>query len=380
MKRYDNDKIRIEPISNHRQLKKFIAVPWAIYADDPNWIPPLLFEQKQRLSDKNPFFEHAHWQAWSAWRGDQIVGRISAQIDRLYQETHQDAIGYFGMLEAADETETFSLLLQTAEDWLRNQGMSRVRGPLNLSINEEAGLLIDGFDTPPVVMMGHARKYYGPQLEAAGYVKAKDLLAYQINPDFNAPPIMTQLSEKAGSQISVRALKRKQLKQELEVLRDIFNDAWSKNWGFVPFTTAEFADIGQLISLLVDDNFVQIAEIDDRPVAMIVAMPNINEIIGDLNGRLLPWGWAKLLWRVKVGYPTSARVPLMGVRKEYHYSRLGPTLAFLVIDAVRQALIRRGITQVELSWILEDNRGMRNIIETIGGRAYKRYRIYEKSL
>ena len=380
MKCNGSNTIRIEPISGNRQVKKFIAVPSRIYARDPNWIPPLFFEQKQRLSAKNPFFEHARWQAWIASRGDQIVGRISAQIDRLHQENHRDNTGYFGMLEAEDDPETFSSLLQTAEDWLREQGMSRVRGPFNLSINEEAGLLVDGFDTPPFIMMGHAHVYYGPRLEAAGYHKAKDLLAYQIRPDFDAPPVMARLSEKAGPQISVRPLRRKQLKQEFEVLRDIFNDAWSNNWGFVPFTQAEFADIGQLISLLIDDNFIQIAEVDGRPVAMIVAMPNINEVIGDLNGRLLPIGWVKLLWRLKVGYPTTARVPLMGVRKEYHYGRLGPTLAFLVIDAVRQALVRRSITRVELSWILEDNGGMRNIIETIGGVAYKRYRIYEKSL
>ena len=380
MKRYGSNTIHIEPVSGQRQLKTFIAVPWAVYARDPNWVPPLLFEQKQRLSAKNPFFEHARWQAWIAWRDGRAVGRISAQIDRLYQETQGDNTGYFGMLEGEDDAELFSSLLETAETWLRKQGMSRVRGPFNLSINEEAGLLVDGFDTPPVIMMGHARAYYGPRLEAVGYHKAKDLLAYLIHPDFDAPPIMTRLIESAGRQISVRPIKRKQLKQELEVLRDIFNDAWSENWGFVPFTQAEFADIGQLISLLLDDDFIQIAEIDGRPVAMIVAMPNINEVITDLNGKLMPSGWLKLLWRLKVGYPTTGRVPLMGVRREYHYGRSGPTLAFLVIDAVRRALIRRGITQVELSWILEDNSGMRNIIETIGGVAYKRYRIYEKSL
>lgn len=372
---------RIEPVANKRQLKTFITMPWTIYAGDPHWIAPLLFEQKQRLStQKNPFFEHARWQAWTAWRDGRIVGRISAQIDRLHQEQHQDDTGYFGMLEAENKTETFSLLLQTAENWLRSQGMRRARGPLNLSINEEAGLLVDGFETPPFIMMGHARKYYGPCLEEAGYCKAQDLLAYHVRPDFDAPAVMTRLREKTGHQIRVRPLKRKQLKQEFEVLRDIFNDAWSDNWGFVPFTRAEFADIGQLVSLLVDDDFIQIAEIDQRPVAMIVAMPNINEAIRDLNGKLLPVGWAKLLWRLKIRYPGTARVPLMGVRKEFHYKRLGTALAFRVIDAVRQALIRRGITRVELSWILENNISMCNIIETISGIAYKRYRIYEKSL
>ena len=373
-------RVHIEPVSCRRHLNEFIEVPWDIYRDDPHWVPPLLFEQKQRLTSKNPFFEHARWQAWIARQNGRAVGRISAQIDRLYQERHDRKVGYFGMLEAGDDSELFATLLQTAENWLRDQGMQQVRGPFNLSVNEECGLLVEGFDTPPCIMMGHARPYYARQVEAAGYTGAKDLLAYYIAPDFDAPRIMTRLAEKAAQQVRVRCLRRKQLKQELEVLRDIFNDAWFNNWGFVPFTEAEFADIGELLTLLVDDDFVQIAEIDERPVAMIVALPNINEIIHDLNGRLLPFGWLRLLWRLKVRYPTTARVPLMGVRREYQHTRLGPALAFMVIDAVRQGLIRRGIRGVELSWILEDNDGMRNIIETLGGSPYKRYRIYEKNL
>jgi len=373
-------RFHIEKVSCRKHLNEFIDVPWAIYRDDPQWVPPLLFEQKQRLTPKNPFFEHARWQAWIARQNGRPIGRISAQIDRLYQERHGRKVGYFGMLEAEDNTELFAALLRTAENWLRDQGMQQVRGPFNLSVNEECGLLVDGFDTPPCIMMGHSRPYYASQIEAAGYSKAKDLLAYHVAPDFDAPRIMTHLAEKAALQVKVRCLRRKQLKQELEVLRDIFNDAWYNNWGFVPFTEAEFADIGELLTLLVDDDFVQIAEIDERPVAMIVALPNINEIIHDLNGRLLPFGWLRLLWRLKVRYPTSARVPLMGVRREYQHTRLGPALAFMVIDAARRGLIRRGIRSVELSWILEDNHGMRNIIETLGGKAYKRYRIYEKDL
>jgi GNAT superfamily N-acetyltransferase len=370
----------IETVTRRRQLNAFIEVPWAIYRDDPNWVPPLLFEQKQRLTSKNPFFEHARWQAWTARHNGRAIGRVSAQIDRLYQERHGRKVGYFGMLEAADDAGLFSALLRTAEEWLRDQGMQQVCGPFNLSVNEECGLLVDGFDTPPSIMMGHARPYYARQIEAAGYAKAKDLLAYRIAPDFDTPRIMTRLAEKAAQQVRVRSLRRKQLRQELEILRDIFNDAWFNNWGFVPFTEAEFADIGELLTLLIDDDFVQIAEIEDRPVAMMVVLPNINEIIRDLNGRLLPFGWLRLLWRLKIRYPTSARVPLMGVRREYHHTWLGPALAFMVIDASRQGVLRRGIRDVEMSWILEDNDAMRNIIETLGGRAYKRYRIYERQL
>lgn len=372
--------VTIETVTGRKQLTEFITAPWPIYRDDPNWVPPLLFEQRQRLTRKNPFFEHARWQAWNARDAGRIVGRISAQIDRLYLEQHREQTGYFGMLEAGDDPVLFADLLLTAENWLRDQGMQRIRGPFNLSINEECGLLVDGFDTPPCIMMGHARPYYAPHIEAAGYTKAKDLLAYRIRLDFEAPRVMQRLVTREAGQVRLRCLQRKQLKQELEILRDIFNDAWSGNWGFVPFTEAEFADIGELLALLVDDDFVQIAEIDGHPVAMIVTLPNLNEVIRDLNGRLLPFGWLKLLWRLKVRYPGSGRAPLMGVRKQYHHTRLGAALTFLLVDAVRGPLFRRGIEIVELSWILEDNAGMRSIIETCGGIAYKRYRIYEKTL
>ena len=377
----DTAVVRIEPVTNSRQLKEFIAVPWPLYKTDPHWVAPLIFEQKQRFSpQKNPFFAHARWQAWIARRGDKIVGRISAQIDQLHIERYQDDTGYFGLIEAEDDATTFASLFEVAENWLRDNGIKRVRGPYNLSINEECGLLVEGFETPPYIMMGHARPYYGPNIEALGYRKAKDLLAYRIRSDFEAPQVMLRLAEKARAKVKLRGLRRQHVKEDLEIVRDIFNDAWSNNWGFVPFTEAEFAEAGALLTQLADDDFMQIAEIDGRPVAMVFAMPNINEVIRDLNGRLLPFGWAKLLWRLKVRYPRSARVPLLGVRKEFHHLRLGPTLAFMVTDAVRKGLVRRGITDVELGWILEDNAGMRNVTETIGGVAYKRYRIYEREL
>ena len=374
------DPIRISPVSGNRELGGFITAPGSFYRDDANWVAPLRFEQRQRLTEKNPFFEHARWQAWTARRDEQIVGRISAQVDDLYEKQHGERVGYFGMLEGIDDPDLFARLLDTAEKWVLDQGITTIRGPFNLSINEECGLLVEGFETPPSIMMGHARPWYARHVEAAGYHKGVDMLAYEVQPDFEAPRVMTRLLDRETRHVRVRNLQRKQLRQELEILRDIFNDAWQDNWGFVPFTAAEFADIGELLTLLVDDSMVQIAEINDRPVAMIVAMPNINEAIRDLDGRLLPFGWLKLLWRLKVRYPQSARVALMGVRREFQNSRLGAALAFRVIDAVRWRLVSKGIRKVEMSWILEDNAGMRNIIETIGGRLTKRYRVYEKSL
>lgn len=361
-------------------MRQFLRVPYPIYRGDPNWVPPLLVERKHHLSHRNPVFEHLQWGAWVAIRGGRTVGRISAQIDDLHQQLHADDTGFFGMIESVDDVAVFRDLLDTAGRWLKDRGMRRVRGPFNLNINEECGLLVDGFDTPPSLMMGHARPDYRHRLAECGFVGVQDTLAYQLAPDFEAPKVMQRLLSDVTRRATIRPLRRDRLDQELATLRDIFNDAWSANWGFVPFTEAEFAEIGRTMLLLACPEMVQIAEVDGRPAAMIVALPNLNEVIADMGGRLLPINWAKLLWRLKVRYPRSARVPLMGVRREFQNTRLGPGLAFAVIDSVRKILIRRGIREVELSWILEDNMGMRNIIEALGGVAYKRYRIFEKSL
>ena len=373
-------RLSIQPVSGRKQLKEFISLPHRLYANDPNWVAPLWFEQRHRYSEKNPFFQHAIWQAWLVRRNDQVVGRISAQIDELFEDPGGEQVGFFGSIEAEDDPEIFALLLSTAEQWLRERKMQRVRGPFNLSINEECGLLIEGYEYPPYMMMGHAHRYYAKQIEAVGYVKAKDLYAYEIAPDFNAPPVMQRLLKNNRHKISVRSLERKRLKQELELLRDIFNESWAGNWGFTSFTEAEFTDIGQFLTLVIDDDFIQIAEIDGRAVAMIVAIPDVNQVIGDLKGRLFPFGWLKLLWRLKVKYPTRGRVMLMGVRKEYQMTRMGSALAILIIDKVRQALIRRGVDATEMSWILEDNEGMKSLAESFGGNLYKQYRIYERAL
>ena len=283
------------------------------------------------------------------------------------------------MLDAEDSQETFGALLETAERWLREQGMRRVRGPFNLSINQEMGVLVDGFDTPPFFMMGHARPYYATRIEKAGYRKAVDALAYMIAQDYGSET-MRRLIAATAHRARVRPLDLKRFDADLSLLRDIFNDAWAENWGFVPFTAAEFDDLGRAFRFLVDPDMIQIAEVDGEAAAFIVLLPNINEAIRGLRGSLFPVGWAKLLWRLKVRYPETFRVPLMGVRRKFQRSRLGSALAFLVIEAVRPAVNRHRVKELELSWILESNAGMRSIIESIGGRAYKRYRVYERNL
>ena len=373
--------IRITAVDSDAALDRFLSVPAGVFAEDPAWIAPLFLERRMHLSPRhNPYFQHARWQAWIAWRGGDPVGRISAQIDALHLERYADATGFFGMLDAEDRQDTFAALLGTAEQWLRERGIRRVRGPFSLSINEETGLLVDGFDTPPVFMMGHSRPHYAPRIEGQGYRKAVDTLAYWIRSDFKPSPVMAKLVAAAEKRVRVRLLDRKRFDAEIELLRDIFNDAWEQNWGFLPFTAAEFRELGQNLRFLVDPGLIRIAEVDGEAAAFMVVIPNVNEAIRGLNGRLLPFGWAKLLWRLKVRHPATARVPLMGVRRKFQRTRLGPALAFLVIAAAQPRTRELGVKDVELSWILESNEGMRSIIESIGGYAYKRYRIYEREL
>jgi hypothetical protein len=373
--------LRISLVSSKKDLDFFIKLPESIFADDPCWVTPLMLERRMFFSDKhNPYFQHAKWQAWLAWRGDQIVGRISAQVDSLHLERYNDATGFFGFLDAEDNQNTFDALISTAEKWLKDQKIRKVRGPFNLSINEEMGLLVEGFDTPPVFMMGHAKPYYQQRIENYGYVKVVDTFAYMIAPDFKVPRVMTRLLSKNQDRINVRPINKKKYNEEIAIMREIFNDAWSENWGFLPFTVAEFDELGKNLKFLIDSEFIQIAEVDNEPAAFIVTVPNLNEVIKDLNGKLFPTGLIKLLWRLKVKYPKSARVPLLGVKKKWQNTRLGPLLTFLMVDVERQQMVARGVTDIELSWILEDNTGMRGIIRSIGGREYKRYRIYEKNI
>ena len=344
-------------------------------------MPPLLAERKEAFSDKHPFFRHALWRAWIAYRDGKPVGRISAQIDDLHIKQHDTNTGFFGLIEAPDDDEVFSALFQTAEAWLHSQGVREIIGPFNLSINQDLGVLIEGFDSPPYVMTGHAPAYYGAAIERCGYRPAQDLLAYGLDGGTLAiPRVMRALIERSGDRIKVKSLGSRSKEDELNSMREIFNDAWENNWNFTPFTTEEFNLIGKEILLAAPKNFIQIAEVDGEDAAFIVLLPNINEAIADLDGHLLPFGWAKLFWRLKVEFPKSARVALMGVRQKYQNTRFGPALAYMIINAVMEAGKAKGLERVEMSWILDHNHGVRNIIESVGGQITKRYRMYEKEL
>ena len=372
--------LRLRPVTDRRTLDDFVRVPWALFRGDPNWIPPLVFERKDALAAKQPVFSHLDWQGWVAYRAGVAIGRITAQIDRLHLERYADATGFFGYVDAPDDDGVFDALFATAEHWLVERGMQRARGPFGLNINQEVGLLVDGFDSPPYFMMPHAHPYYGKAVERRGYAKAVDLFAYLIRADFAPPPAMASLYARLKREVMIRPLDRRHKDRDLAIVRDIFNDAWADNWGFVPFTAEEFRAIGHEMLMIIPPDFIQIAEMRGEPVAFIVLLPNVNEVIADLDGRLLPFGWCKILKRLKFGYPRTARIPLMGVRRRLHKTRYGPGLALSVVEALREPGLRMGLEEVEMSWILESNEAMKNIIGTLGGRESKRYRIYEKRL
>lgn len=373
-------RVAVRPVTNRREMGIFIDVPWRIYADDPLWAPPLRLERRLHFSRFNPFLKHGEWQAWIAYQDNQPVGRISAQIDQLHRERYGPDTGHFGLLEGIDNGEVFASLIRTAEDWLVARHARRISGPFNLSINQECGVLVEGFDTPPVVMMPHSRRWYGHSLEGQGYRPLKDMLAYWVDVDFEVPPLMSALVERFSGHIRLRVLNRSKFSEEMELLRDIFNDAWSNNWGFVPFTREEFAELGSTLRLLVPDEAIAIAEVDGVPAAFMVGLPNLNEIFAELDGKLFPFGWARLIKQLRSRRVRTARIPLMGVRKQFQNTPLGAALAFMVIDALREVGRDWGIQAVELSWILEDNKSMRRMLDSVGCKEYKRYRIYGKTL
>ncbi|HMA98154.1 MAG TPA: N-acetyltransferase, partial [Wenzhouxiangella sp.] len=325
-------------------------------------------------------FGHACGQLFLAYRDGQPVGSISAQVDQLQASENGQSVGYFGQFESVNDEEVAGQLLDHAAAWLKKQGCQRMRGPYDLSINQSCGLLVEGRETPPMILMGHAPAYYQSLFEGSGLGGEKDLLAYLVAPDFSAPPAMTRMVNRRRGSLEFRPLDMSHYAQEVELLRDLFNDAWAENWGFVPLTREEFAHTGREIRRILNPRHACIAEVDGEPAGFIIALPNLNEWISDLKGRLMPTGWARLLWRLKRARATTARVPLMGVKRRFQGGSLGAAISFGMIDSIRHALYESGVRQVEMSWILEDNKGMNSLIHAMGGRLSKRYRMYGRPI
>lgn len=378
----------ITPVSGKADLRAFIDLPWRLYAGDPNWVPPLKSEVRELLTPgKNPFFGHAEAQYFLARRGERVVGRISAHIDRLALEQPVEqgmgpGTGNFGLFEAEDEA-TARALIAAAEDWLRAKGMTRALGPISLSIWEEPGLLIEGHDHPPTVMMGHNSPAYQAMIEGAGYTPVKQLKTYELDITREFPPLIqriVQSGEKNG-RIRIRKVDKKRFDAEAAIILSILNDAWGNNWGFVPITDAEVAHTGKKLKPIVFEDLIMIAELDGEPVAFMMTLPDLNQAIKPMNGSLLPFGWIKLLKWLKRPDCRTMRVPLMGVVQRLQSSRMASQLAFMMIEYIRRnAIAHYGSVRGEIGWVLDDNQGMNAIADAIESKVNKVYQIYEKPL
>ncbi|MFZ5608788.1 MAG: N-acetyltransferase [Pseudomonadota bacterium] len=374
---------RITALEPSDKLDAFIEVPWTVFKDDAHWSPPLRFERREIVSAKaNPYFAHAKARYFLATRDGVPVGRVSAQICELVQQRMGQGTGQFGFFDCIDDAALAQDLLAAAEGWLQENGMRRVLGPFSLSINEEVGMLIDGFETPPCMLMGHARPYYRDFMEAAGYRKAIDMYAYWLDITSDMPPNIQKLIDwgLAHPRLHIRDVAMKRFDEEIRVVLDIFNDAWRDNWGYIPLTEAEIAKTAKDLRPLIKPYNTRIIEYDGVPAAFMVALPDLNRMVRDLDGRLLPFGWAKLAYRLLRDRHEVRRVPLMGVRKALQKGRLGGVMAMMLIDTIRQKTVARGGRYGELSWILEDNRPMRSLLEAFGCQIYKTYRVFEKAL
>jgi len=375
--------VTIRTVEDAPGRKAFVDIAYALNRDDPNWVPPLKTEVHGLIDPRtNPWFEHAEARFFLAERDGEPVGRISAQVDELVLRHMGPGIGQWGMFEAAD-AEVAAELIHRAEAWLRGRDMTRAMGPFSLSIWDEPGLLIKGHDHPPMVMMGHNRPEYEAWVEAAGYVKAKDLLTYDLEVTAPFPPIVQRIvaAGEKNPRIRIRRTVKKNFEAEARLLLGILNDAWSDNWGFVPLTEAEIAYAGKKLKPIVLEDMILVAEYDGEPVAFMMALPDINQFLRDLDGSLFPFGWAKLLWRLRRMRPAGGRVPLMGVAKRLHATRLASQLAFMMIEQIRHAGTGHyGISRAEVGWILEDNGPMISIAQAIESDVNRVYRIYEKAL
>lgn len=370
--------VQVTPVRGWRDLRGFLKLSWRIYQDDPAWVPPLLFDLKKLLNPrKHPFHQHAEVQYFLARRGQEVVGRIAAIINHQYVQFHEEATGFFGFFESVNDEEVAAELLAAAERWVAERGMAGMRGPMNFSTNEECGLLVEGFQYPPAVMMPYNPPYYIQLLEAAGYVKAKDLLAYLIADPTKTPERLARgvARLQRGQNITIRPINLRRFREDLEIIRGIYHSAWEHNWGFVPMTKAEFDDTAQQLRRVANPNLCLIAEVEGEPVGFALALPDYNQALRYINGRLLPFGLLKLLWyRRKID---AARVLTLGLKPGFR--RLG--IDALLYFRLWQETPKNGYSAwVECSWILEDNWEMRRGLERMGARIYKTYRIYEKAL
>lgn len=380
--------ITVRPVVTAADRKAFIALPYRLYANDPHWVPPLKSEVAGQIDPKkNGWFSHAEAQLYIAERAGQVVGRISAHLDTLALTMPADkgfgpGVGFWGMIEAEDEATAKALIAQ-AEDWLRGKGMIRAIGPCALSIWEEPGLLIEGHDHSPTVLMGHHLPQYRGWIEDAGYAPVKRLITYDLDITTGFPPIVQRIvaAGEKNARIRIRRVNKAKFADEAAIILRILNDAWSDNWGFVPLTQPEVDDVGKKLKPLVFEDLIRIAELDGEPVAFMITLPDMNEPLKPMGGSLLPFNWLKLLLWLRKPKARTMRVPLMGVVKRLQASRMASQLAFMMIEYIRRdAVAKFGATRGEIGWVLDDNQGMNAIATTIESKVNRVYQMYERTL
>ncbi|MEP3225768.1 MAG: GNAT family N-acetyltransferase [Parasphingorhabdus sp.] len=380
--------IDIHPVSTKAQLKNFVDLAYRLNANDPHWVPPLKSEVYALLTPgKNPFFEHATIQLFLAEQDGEIVGRISAHLDHLalvqpVEQGFGPGTGHWGLLEAKHEAAT-SALIDAAEKWLKEQGMHRIVAPLSLSVWDEPGLLTMGHDHSPTVMMGHHNSEYQNWIENLDYKSVKELVTYDLDIIDGFPPLIDRIvkSGERNSKLKLRKVDKSHFDRDAKIIMTILNDAWSDNWGFVPLTDHEIDHVGVKLKPIVYQDLIMIAELEGKPVAFMMTLPDLNDRTKNMNGSLLPFNWAKLLWWLKFPKSPTMRVPLMGVIKELQNSRIASQMAFMMIEYIRrEAIAHYGATRGEIGWILEDNKGMVAIADAIQSKINRIYTVYEKSI
>lgn len=379
--------VTIRSAQNPSDIKTFVELPYHAYRGEPHWRAPLRLERHEHFNPrKNASLEQLKPTYFLAFRDGQPVGRIAALVNPDHIDRYQDGAGHFGFLDTlnANDEETVFALLKAAELDLKKRGMSCIRGPYNFSVNDECGMLVDGFDTPPAVMMPYGRSDLPRLTEAAGYSKAMDMFAlrHRMGETFSTPPFVSRLKRRfdQDAAISVRPLNMSKLVEDILLIVDIFNDAWSDNWGFLPFGEDEAKFLADAMKPILKSESLWISFIDDEPASFTLMIPNLNEATLGLDGRLLPFGWMQLLYKINVSGVKTARIPLAGTRKKFHKTRRGMTATVGAWESCLSAQHAKGVREVEFSWVLETNKDLLGLADIYDCDRYKTYRIYEKAL
>ncbi len=369
-------KVEITPVTSGKELKNFIELPWEIYKNDPFWVPPLIIDMKKLLNKKkSPFFQHSDAEYFLARKNGEIVGRIAAILNNRHNKAHNENIGFFGFFESINDKDVSNELLSTALSWIKGRGMTHLRGPMNFSTNETCGLLSEGFDSSPVILMTYNPEYYLTLMDEFGLTKIKELYAYTFASKMPIPERFKAMTEKTlqDKSIKIRNINLKEFDSEVEKIQNIYNEAWQANWGFVPMTDAEFKHLAKALKPIVDPAVVFIAEVNGEVAGFSLSIPDYNQILKDINGRLLPFGIFKLLMNKKK--INQLRVVTLGVKSKFQRKRgLGPTFYYETYMRGKN----KGYEGAEFSWILEDNVLMNRALLGLGAKVYKKYAIYEK--